>query len=49
MEVECIVNTQIIHMEETGIAQRTIGLMEEKRDKNLSNMSWEYCPSGFVS
>ena len=49
MEVECIGNTQIIHMEETGIAQRTIGLMEEKRDKNLSNMSWEYCPSGFVS
>ena len=27
MEVECIGNTQIIHMEETGITQRTIGLM----------------------
>ena len=26
MEVECIGNTQIIHMEETGIFQRTIGL-----------------------
>ena len=27
MEVECIGNTQIIHMEETGIFQRTIGLI----------------------
>ena len=27
MEVECIGNTQIIHMEETGITQRTIGLL----------------------
>ena len=27
MEVECIGNTQIIHMEETGITQRTIGLV----------------------
>ena len=27
MEVKCIGNTQIIHMEETGITQRTIGLM----------------------
>ena len=27
MEVECIGNTQIMHMEETGITQRTIGLM----------------------
>ena len=27
MEVECIGNIQIIHMEETGITQRTIGLM----------------------
>ena len=26
MEVECIGNTQIIHMEETEITQRTIGL-----------------------
>ena len=26
MEVECIGNTQIIHMEETGMTQRTIGL-----------------------
>ena len=27
MEVECIGNTQIIHMEETGITQQTIGLV----------------------
>ena len=27
MEVECIGNTQIIHMEETGITQRTIRLL----------------------
>ena len=27
MEVECIGNTHIIHVEETGITQRTIGLM----------------------
>ena len=27
MEVESIGNTQIIHMEETGITQQTIGLM----------------------
>ena len=27
MEVECIGNTQIIHMEETGMTQRTIGLV----------------------
>ena len=27
MEVECIGNTQIIHMEETGITQRKIGLL----------------------
>ena len=27
MEVECIGNTQIIHMEETGMTQRTIGLL----------------------
>ena len=27
MEVECIGNTQIIHMEETGITQRTIGFL----------------------
>ena len=27
MEVECIGNTQIIHMEETGITQQTIGLL----------------------
>ena len=26
MEVECTGNSQIIHMEETGITQRTIGL-----------------------
>ena len=30
MEVECIGNTQIIHMEETGITQRTIGLLTPK-------------------
>ena len=27
MEVECIGKTQIIHMEETGMTQRTIGLL----------------------
>ena len=27
MEMECIGNTQIIHMEETGITKRTIGLV----------------------
>ena len=27
LEVECIGNTQIIHMEETGITQQTIGLI----------------------
>ena len=27
MEVECIGNTQIIHMEETGMTQRTNGLL----------------------
>ena len=27
MDVECIGNTQIIHMEETGITQQTIGLL----------------------
>ena len=27
MEVKCIGNTQIIHVEETGITQRTIGLL----------------------
>jgi hypothetical protein len=27
MEVECVGNTQIIHMEGTGITQRTIGLL----------------------
>ena len=31
MEVECIGNTQIIHMEETGIFQRTIGLWSMSR------------------
>ena len=29
MEVECIGNTQIIHMEETGMTQRTIGLIND--------------------
>ena len=29
MEVESIGNTQIIHMEETGMTQRTIGLLPE--------------------
>ena len=32
MEVECIGNTQIIHMEETEITQRTIGLIMEGDD-----------------
>ena len=30
MEVECIGNTQIIHMEETGITQQTIGQIPVK-------------------
>ena len=30
MEVECIGNTQIIHMEETRMSQRTIGLWLEQ-------------------
>ena len=29
VEVECIGNTQIIHMEETGMTQRTIGLISD--------------------
>ena len=37
MEVECIGNTQIIHMEETGMTQRTIGLMSEKNLKTHFN------------
>ena len=40
IEVECIGNTQIIHMEETGMTQRTIGLVCEfclpKRQHKLS-------------
>ena len=27
MELECVGNTQIIHMEEAGITKRTIGLV----------------------
>ena len=43
MEVECIGNTQIIHMEETGITQRTIGLLlvqiqSLQRESNNSNI-----------
>ena len=34
MEVECIGNTQIIHMEETGMTQRTIGLLIFKKKRN---------------
>ena len=33
MEVECIGNTQIIHMEETGMTQRTIGLIAQIKNK----------------
>ena len=33
MEVECIGNTQIIHMEETGMTQRTIGLRTRTRTR----------------
>ena len=47
MEVECIGNTQIIHMEETGITQRTIGLLTFREfstfimaEKQLSRTSW---------
>ena len=40
MEVKCIGNTQIIHMEETRMTQRTIGLVCEfclpKRQHKLS-------------
>ena len=38
MEVECIGNTQIIHMEETGITQRTIGLMRNYKKNNAWNI-----------
>ena len=31
MEVERIGNTKIIHMEETGITQQTIGLITQKK------------------
>ena len=34
MGVECIGNTQIIHMEETGMTQRTIGLEALKNEKS---------------
>ena len=34
MEVECIGNTQIIHMEETGITQQTIGVLCTKQENS---------------
>ena len=37
MEVECIGNTQIIHMEETGITQRTIGLRLLKAELSVTS------------
>ena len=33
MEVECLGNTKIIHMEETGITQQTIGLKTNEAKK----------------
>jgi hypothetical protein len=39
--VECIENTQIIHMEETGITQRAIGLKTKTMTKNkIQNQSF---------
>ena len=35
--IHCIGNTQIIHMEETGMTQRTIGLLFHNLTKNKSN------------
>jgi len=44
MEVECIGKTQIIHMEETGITQRKIGLKCQSLTEGFGDKNaFKYC------
>ena len=49
MEVESIGNTQIIHMEETGITQPTIGLMYNLQKAIRKSSDSPFCLNEFTA